>query len=211
MRHKHLRFGSGFQVVLGDEHSQAAQMTIEPGCAEGGPDNRHRGADQWLYVVSGRGIAIVAGERIELRAGTLVLIESRRDARDPQYRPHSPPHRSTSTFRPPTPRPETNGPRVGRDHGFTARVAMVVGRYRSQRVIPHAVLEEAGQYKAGLELTADLVLQRVPEAERFVLLGVSPPFFIRQARPVRVRDCVPDHELAAIGRGRIVEDDRVPD
>jgi mannose-6-phosphate isomerase-like protein (cupin superfamily) len=75
MRHKHLRFGRGFQVVLGDEHSQAAQMTIEPGAHEGGPDNRHRGADQWLYVVSGRGIAIVAGERIELRAGTLVLIK----------------------------------------------------------------------------------------------------------------------------------------
>jgi mannose-6-phosphate isomerase-like protein (cupin superfamily) len=75
MRHKHLRFGRGFQVVLGDEHSQAAQMTIEPGAHEGGPDNRHRGADQWLYVVAGRGIAIVAGERIELRAGTLVLIK----------------------------------------------------------------------------------------------------------------------------------------
>jgi mannose-6-phosphate isomerase-like protein (cupin superfamily) len=74
MRHKHLRFGRGFQVVLGDEHSQAAQMTIEPGEHEGGPDNRHRGANQWLYIVSGRGSAIVAGERIELRAGTLVLI-----------------------------------------------------------------------------------------------------------------------------------------
>jgi mannose-6-phosphate isomerase-like protein (cupin superfamily) len=75
MRHKHLRFGRGFQVVLGDERSQAAQMTIEPGALEGGPDNRHRGADQWLYVVAGRGIAIVADERIELRAGTLVLIK----------------------------------------------------------------------------------------------------------------------------------------
>jgi mannose-6-phosphate isomerase-like protein (cupin superfamily) len=75
MGHKHLRFGRGFQVVLGDERSQAAQMTIEPGALEGGPDNRHRGADQWLYVVAGRGIAIVADERIELRAGTLVLIK----------------------------------------------------------------------------------------------------------------------------------------
>ena len=75
MRHKHLRFGRGFQVVLGDEHSQAAQMTIEPGAHEGGPNNRHRGADQWLYVVAGRGIAIVSAERIELRAGTLVLIK----------------------------------------------------------------------------------------------------------------------------------------
>jgi mannose-6-phosphate isomerase-like protein (cupin superfamily) len=74
MRHKHLRFGSGFQVVMGDDRSQAAQMTLEPGAREGGSDNRHRGADQWLYVVAGRGLAVVEGERIELRAGTLVLI-----------------------------------------------------------------------------------------------------------------------------------------
>lgn len=75
MRHKHLQFGQGFRVVLGDRHSQAAQMTLAPGETEGGSDNRHRGADQWLYVVSGSGAAVVEGERIELRAGTLVLIE----------------------------------------------------------------------------------------------------------------------------------------
>jgi mannose-6-phosphate isomerase-like protein (cupin superfamily) len=49
-------------------------MTLAPGEAEGGPDNRHTGADQWLYVVSGSGVAVVEGERVELRAGTLVLI-----------------------------------------------------------------------------------------------------------------------------------------
>jgi mannose-6-phosphate isomerase-like protein (cupin superfamily) len=75
MRHKHLRLGRGFHVVLGNDHSQAAQMTIEPGGHEGGADNRHRGADQWLFVVSGTGVAVVAGKRIPLRAGTLVLIE----------------------------------------------------------------------------------------------------------------------------------------
>ena len=58
MQHKHLQFGHGFRVVLGDEHSQAAQMTLGPGETEGGPDNNHRGADQWLYVVSGSGQAI---------------------------------------------------------------------------------------------------------------------------------------------------------
>jgi hypothetical protein len=31
MQHKHLQFGHGFRVVLGDEHSQAAQMTLGPG------------------------------------------------------------------------------------------------------------------------------------------------------------------------------------
>jgi mannose-6-phosphate isomerase-like protein (cupin superfamily) len=75
MQHKYLQFGHGFRVVLGDSHSQAAQMTLAPGETEGGPDNRHLGADQWLYVVVGTGVAIVEGERVELREGTLVLIE----------------------------------------------------------------------------------------------------------------------------------------
>ncbi|HEV3165814.1 MAG TPA: cupin domain-containing protein [Isosphaeraceae bacterium] len=75
MQYKHLRFGLGFRVVLGDDHSQAAQMTLGPGETEGGPDNRHRGADQWLFVVSGEGEAIVEAERVELREGTLVLIQ----------------------------------------------------------------------------------------------------------------------------------------
>jgi mannose-6-phosphate isomerase-like protein (cupin superfamily) len=75
MQNKHLRFGDGFKVVLGDEHSQAAQMTLAPGDTEGGPDNRHKGADQWLFVVGGEGLAIVEGERVELREGTLLLIQ----------------------------------------------------------------------------------------------------------------------------------------
>lgn len=74
MQHKHLQFGHGFRVVSGDAHSSAAQMTLAPGEAEGGPDNRHRGADQWLFVVSGLGVAVVEGERVELREETLVLI-----------------------------------------------------------------------------------------------------------------------------------------
>src|SRR5215469_16757327 len=74
MQHKHLQFGRGFRVVLGNKHAQAAQMTLGPGESEGGPDNRHRGADQWLYVVSGSGQAVVNGDRVELREGTLLLI-----------------------------------------------------------------------------------------------------------------------------------------
>jgi mannose-6-phosphate isomerase-like protein (cupin superfamily) len=75
VRHRHLQFGRGFRVMLANQRSQAAQMTLGPGETEGGSDNRHRGADQWLFVVAGSGVAIVAGERIELRRGTLVLIE----------------------------------------------------------------------------------------------------------------------------------------
>jgi mannose-6-phosphate isomerase-like protein (cupin superfamily) len=75
MQHKHLQFGSGFRIVLDEKHSQAAQMTLDPGGTEGGPDNRHRGADQWLFVVRGTGAAIVNGERVELREGTLLLVQ----------------------------------------------------------------------------------------------------------------------------------------
>jgi mannose-6-phosphate isomerase-like protein (cupin superfamily) len=75
MQRKHLRFGKGFRVALGNARAQAAEMVIPPGEAEGGPGNRHRGADQWLYVVSGTGSALVNGQRYALRPGTLLLIE----------------------------------------------------------------------------------------------------------------------------------------
>jgi mannose-6-phosphate isomerase-like protein (cupin superfamily) len=75
MKHKHLHFGQGFRVAIGNRRSQAAEMTLAPGDSEGGPDNRHRGSDQWLYIVSGTGQATVNAKRYRLRAGTLVLIE----------------------------------------------------------------------------------------------------------------------------------------
>ncbi|WP_226469922.1 cupin domain-containing protein [Luteimonas panaciterrae] len=75
MRYKHFRFGKGFRVAFTVRKTQAAEMIIAPGDSEGGPDNRHRGADQWLYVVSGTGLAIVEGARQKLRAGSLLVIE----------------------------------------------------------------------------------------------------------------------------------------
>jgi mannose-6-phosphate isomerase-like protein (cupin superfamily) len=75
MQHKHLRFGHGFRVVLGNGRSQAAQMTLAPGETEGDSDNQHRGADQWLFVVSGTGEAVVNGHSYPLREATLLLIE----------------------------------------------------------------------------------------------------------------------------------------
>ncbi len=50
-------------------------MVLAPGDKEGGADNRHRGADQWLYVLSGSGEAMVGRRRHKLRAGSLCLIE----------------------------------------------------------------------------------------------------------------------------------------
>jgi len=75
MQHKTLRFGKGFRVVFGNRRAQAAEMVIPPGDSEGGPDNRHPGADQWLFVVGGTGVAIVNGRRSALKRGVLLLIE----------------------------------------------------------------------------------------------------------------------------------------
>jgi mannose-6-phosphate isomerase-like protein (cupin superfamily) len=50
-------------------------MVLEPGDSEGDASNRHKGADQWLFVVSGRGTAVVNRRRLPLREGTLLLIE----------------------------------------------------------------------------------------------------------------------------------------
>lgn len=75
MQSKAVRFTKGFQVLLSNPRAQVAQMTIAPGGSEGGPDNNHRGADQWLYVIAGRGVAIGRNRRLALRRGTLLLVE----------------------------------------------------------------------------------------------------------------------------------------
>ena len=75
MKRKQLRFGRGFRVAFGNKRAQAAEMVIAPGKAEGDRDNRHRGADQWLFILSGTGVATVNDKPYPLRAGTLMLIE----------------------------------------------------------------------------------------------------------------------------------------
>jgi len=70
-----LRFGEGFRMRVSTRRGQAAEMVLAPGKAEGDPGNRHRGADQWLFVVSGTGRALVNGKPQRLSAGTLMLIE----------------------------------------------------------------------------------------------------------------------------------------
>jgi mannose-6-phosphate isomerase-like protein (cupin superfamily) len=70
-----LRFGKGFKVTLSNKRAQVATMVIAPGDCEGGPDNSHRGADQWLYVESGTGLAILGGRKHRIKRGSLVLIE----------------------------------------------------------------------------------------------------------------------------------------
>lgn len=77
MYKKSLRFGKGYRIAAEVRKAQAAEMVLAPGQAEGNPDNYHRGADQWLYVVSGTGVATIEGRRIVLKRGMLIVIERR--------------------------------------------------------------------------------------------------------------------------------------
>ena len=75
MRTKRLRFTEGFRIAFANPRGEAAELVIPRGDSEGGPDNAHKGADQWMLILDGEGAAIVEGRRRVLRAGTLVLIE----------------------------------------------------------------------------------------------------------------------------------------
>lgn len=75
MHHFQIEPKKGFHVVAKTKKSEAATMVIEPGDAEGGPDNKHK-ADQWLYVLDGSGEATVSGRKVMLKAGTLLEIEA---------------------------------------------------------------------------------------------------------------------------------------
>jgi mannose-6-phosphate isomerase-like protein (cupin superfamily) len=76
MKHSGAVFSEGFRVLTGNDRSQAAVMVLAVGDSTGGPDNRHDGSDQWLYVVAGEGSARVDDQIHVLRPGTLLLIES---------------------------------------------------------------------------------------------------------------------------------------
>jgi mannose-6-phosphate isomerase-like protein (cupin superfamily) len=75
MKLRRLKFTKGFRVMRGNSSSQAAEMVIAPGESEGDERNRHRGADQWLFVLEGRGEALVRKRRYKLVPGSLMLIE----------------------------------------------------------------------------------------------------------------------------------------
>lgn len=75
MKSGQLAYRPGFRVAIGNTRSQAAVMVLPPGSREGGADNRHAGADQWLLVVDGSGVAVINGRKVLLKAGKLILIE----------------------------------------------------------------------------------------------------------------------------------------
>jgi mannose-6-phosphate isomerase-like protein (cupin superfamily) len=75
MKRAKVTYNSDFNVIAGNSRSQAAVMVLPPGEAEGDKGNRHKGADQWLYVAAGKGVAIIKGHEHKLSRGTLLLIE----------------------------------------------------------------------------------------------------------------------------------------
>jgi mannose-6-phosphate isomerase-like protein (cupin superfamily) len=73
---KHTR--RGFSVVARTRSAQAATMTLAAGTSSSeSSSNEHGWAEQWLYVVSGRGTARVNGRSVKLAPGTLLVIGKR--------------------------------------------------------------------------------------------------------------------------------------
>ena len=75
MKSKTCKLTEGFRIAFDHRGVQAAEMVIPPGEKEGGPDNRHMGADQWVFVIAGTGVVVVEGSRRILRPGSLLIIE----------------------------------------------------------------------------------------------------------------------------------------
>ena len=50
-------------------------MVLQPGQSTGEPQNEHPRSEQWLFVVSGAGKALVNHRRVAIRECSLLLIE----------------------------------------------------------------------------------------------------------------------------------------
>ena len=76
MKRLQIKPESGFRILATTDRGQAATMVLEAREATGGPHNKHRESDQWLYVISGEGRAIVGEKETDLQSGTLLLVEA---------------------------------------------------------------------------------------------------------------------------------------
>lgn len=75
MKQHLFQLNSEFSVAVENERAQSAEMVLPPGEQTGGPDNVHENSDQWLFVVSGEGMAIVNATEVVLAPNTMLLIE----------------------------------------------------------------------------------------------------------------------------------------
>ena len=81
---KHIKTGlkrGQFDVLAATRGAQAAKMILRPGAAsDDEPSNEHPRSEQWLFVVSGTGEAVVgkrrgALRRVPLSANSLLVVE----------------------------------------------------------------------------------------------------------------------------------------
>src|SRR5437660_1432262 len=75
---KHIKTGAkraSFTVLDTTRSAQSAVMVLQPGNSTGEPQNEHPHSEQWLFVVSGTGEALVNKRRVTIRERSLLLIE----------------------------------------------------------------------------------------------------------------------------------------
>src|SRR5262249_2880247 len=71
------RGGEVVEYMVGrTSRSQAYAVVIKPGETAREENDQHPNSDQWLYVVSGCGCALVQGQPIQVSTGSLLLIEA---------------------------------------------------------------------------------------------------------------------------------------
>ena len=75
MRHLRTTGRAHFRVLESTRSAQSALMVLKPGQSTGQLQNEHPRSEQWLFVVSGRGQAVVNQRRLAIREKSLLLIE----------------------------------------------------------------------------------------------------------------------------------------
>jgi mannose-6-phosphate isomerase-like protein (cupin superfamily) len=75
---KHIKTGTHrrtFETRANSRTAQAAMMVLRPGQSTGEPMNEHPQSEQWLFVLSGSGTALVNKRRVAIKKNSLLLIE----------------------------------------------------------------------------------------------------------------------------------------
>jgi mannose-6-phosphate isomerase-like protein (cupin superfamily) len=75
MRHLRVPKAQAFKVLTQTRALQAAAMVLQPGASTGPVENEHRRAEQWLFVISGSGRAVVGQRRVRLGPRSLLRID----------------------------------------------------------------------------------------------------------------------------------------
>jgi mannose-6-phosphate isomerase-like protein (cupin superfamily) len=76
---RHIKTGtkrSMFTVLHATGEAEAAMMTLKPGQSTSDePENEHPRCEQWLFVLSGTGRAVIGKRRVAIKPNSLLLIE----------------------------------------------------------------------------------------------------------------------------------------